>query len=168
LTSCSPYGGILLVTKRKVKEELKRPDILLAAIGHVASWVREHVRLCVIGAVALVVIALAVTGYRIYEAGQDEKLQYQLTEGIRLFQEYTVNGNSEALKEAESAFKGLSTSRTKGMDDIAKLYLGKIYYSRGKTEDAKALYLDVKNRSSNGTLRKLAEASLQFYSQPAK
>ena len=156
------------MTKRKVKEELKRPDILLAAIGHVVSWVREHVRLCVIGAVALVAIALAVTGYKIYQAGQDEKLQYQLTEGIRSFQEYTMNGSDEALKKAESDFKALSTSRTKGVDDIAKLYLGKIYYTRGKPEDAKALYLDVKNRSSNGTLRKLAEAALQSLGQPAK
>jgi hypothetical protein len=168
LTSCSPYGGILLVTKRKVKEELKRPDILLAAIGYVVGWVKEHVRVCVIGAVALVAIALAVTGYKIYQANEDEKLQYQLTEGIRSFQEYAMNGSDEAFKKAESAFKALSTSRTKGVDDIAKLYLGKIYYSRGKTEDAKALYLDVKNQSSNGTLRKLAEAGLQLISQPAK
>jgi hypothetical protein len=168
LTSCNPYGGILLVTKKKVKEELKRPDILLAAIGHVAGWVKEHVRLCVIGGVALVAIALAVTGYEMYQANEDEKLQYQLTEGIRSFQEYAMNGSDEALKKAESTFKALSTSRTKGVDDIAKLYLGKIYYSRGKTEDAKALYLDVKNQSSNGTLRKLAEAGLQLISQPTK
>ena len=79
-----------------------------------------------------------------------------------------MNGSDEALKKAESDFKALSTSRTKGVDDIAKLYLGKIYYTRGKPEDAKALYLDVKNRSSNGTLRKLAEAALQSLGQPAK
>jgi hypothetical protein len=100
LTSCSPYGGILLVTKRKVKEELKRPDILLAAIGYVVGWVKEHVRVCVIGAVALVAIALAVTGYKIYQANEDEKLQYQLTEGIRSFQEYAMNGSDEALRHA--------------------------------------------------------------------
>lgn len=156
------------MTKKKVKEELKRPDIVLAAIGHVAGWVKEHTRLCVIGAVVLVAIALAVTGYRIYQANEDEKLQYQLTEGIRAFQELAISGSEDALKKAESAFKALSRSRAKGVDDIAKLYLGKIYYSVGNTEEARALYLDVKDRGSDGTLRKLAETALQSMSQPPK
>ena len=156
------------MTKRKVKEELKRPDILLTAIGHTADWVKEHVRLCVIGAVVLVAVALAVTGYRMYQASQDEKVQYQLAAGMRSFQEYAMNGSDDALKKAEAAFKALSESRARDVDDIGRLYLGKIYYAQGKTEDAKALYLQVKEKSPDATLRKFAEAALQFVSQPAK
>jgi predicted negative regulator of RcsB-dependent stress response len=156
------------VTKRKVKEELKRPDILLATIGHVAGWVREHVRLCVIGLVVLVAAALAVTGYRMYQASQDEKIQYELAAAMRSFQEFAMNGSDDALKKAESGFKSLSTSHTRDVSDIARLYLGKIYYSQGKTEDAKALYLRVKDKSPDATLRKIAEAALQIVSQPAR
>ena len=156
------------MTKKKVKEELKRPDILLATIGHVAGWVKEHVRLCVIGAVVLVAVAFAATGYRMYQASQDERVQYQLAVGMRSFQEYAMNGSDDALKKAESAFKALSASHTRDVNDIARLYLGKIYYAQGKAEDAKALYLQVKDKGTDATLRKFAEAALQSVSQPAK
>ncbi len=156
------------MTKRKVKEELKRPDVLLSAIGHLAGWVREHVRLCVIGLVVLVAVALAVTGYRMYQASQDQRVQYELASAMRSFQEYAMNGSEDALKKAESSFKALSASHTRDVDDIARLYLGKIYYSQGKTEDAKALYLRVKDKSPDASLRKFAEAALLLVSQPAK
>ncbi len=156
------------MTKKKVKEELKKPDFVLVTIGRAVTWAKEHARLCVIGAIVVVIAGLAVMGWRIYQAREDDKLQYQLAEGIGSFQEYNVNGSNDSLKQAESIFKGLSTTGPRGVSDIAKLYLGKIYYIRGKVEDARAVYLDVKNRSSNGTLRKLAEAALQFTGAPAK
>ncbi len=168
MTSLLPCVGILIVTKKKVKEELKKPDVVLVTIGRAVTWAKEHARLCVIGAIVVVIAGLAVTAWGVYQAREDDKLQYQLAEGIRSFEEYNVNGGDDSLKKAESIFKGLSTTGARGVSDIAKLYLGKIYYIRGKAEDAKATYLDVKNRSSNGTLRKLAEAALQFTGVPAK
>ena len=156
------------MTKRKVKEELKKPDIVLAAIGLATTWVKQHLRLCIAGMALVVVIALALTGYKMYAAREDDKLQYQLSEAISAFQEYTTNGNDQALQKAESTFKVLSASQHKGLGEVAGLYLAKIYYAQGKTEDARSLYLDIKNRASNNTLRKLAETALQHVSQPAK
>jgi predicted negative regulator of RcsB-dependent stress response len=117
---------------------------------------------------ALVVIGLALTAYKMYEAREDDKLQYQLTEGISAYQEYATNGSGQALQKAETAFKALSTSRHEGVDEVAKLYLAKIYYTQGKSEDARSLYLDVKSRASNSILRKFAEDALQHFGQPAK
>jgi hypothetical protein len=156
------------MTKRKVKEELRKPDFLLMTIGRTTAWTREHLRLCIIGVSALVVLGLALTAYRMYEIREDDKLQYQLTEGISAFQEYAANGNGQALQKAEAAFKALSASHHKGMDEVARLYLAKIYYSQGKTEDARSIYLDVKSRASSSLLRKLAEAALQHIGPPAK
>jgi hypothetical protein len=156
------------MTKRKVKEELKKPDFLLVTLGRVTTWTKEHLRLCIVAVSALIVIGLALTAYKMYEAREDDKVQYQLAEGISAFQEYATNGNGQALQKAETVFKGLSASRRKGLDEVAKLYLAKIYYTQGKTEDARSLYLDVKGRASNSMLRKLAEAALQHIGQPAK
>ncbi len=156
------------MTKKKVKEELKRPDFVLVTLGRVTTFVKEHLRLCIIGVSALVVIGLALTAYRMYETRENDKLQYQLQEGITAYQEYTTNGSSQALQKAESIFKSVLASRQRGLDDIAKLYLAKIYYSQGKSEDARSLYLDVKSRTSNSILRKLAETALQRIGQPTK
>ena len=156
------------MTKRKVKEELKKPDFLLVTIGRVTAWIKEHLKLCIIGASALVVVGLALTAYQVYEAREDDRLQYQLAEGISAFQEYATNGSGQALQKAVTAFKALSASHHKGVDEVAKLYLAKIYYTQGKNDDARSLYLDVKSRASSGILRKLAEAALQHLGQPAK
>ncbi len=156
------------MTKRKVKEELKKPDFLLVTLGRVTVWTKQHLRLCIVGAAALVVIGLGLTAYKMYEAREDDKLQYQLTEGIGAYQEYTTNGSGQALQKAESIFKSVSASRHKGLDEVAKLYLAKIYYSQGKSEDARSLYLDIKSRASNSILRKLAETALQHIGPPAK
>jgi hypothetical protein len=156
------------MTKRKVKEELKKPDFMFVMIGRVIGWTKEHLRLCIIGASALVVLALALTAYRMYEIREDDKLQYQLTEGISAFQEYAANGSGQALQKAETAFKTLSSSRHKSVDEVAKLYLAKIYYTQGKSEDARSLYLDVKSRASSSLLRNIADAALQHIGQPAK
>ncbi|HUJ89919.1 MAG TPA: hypothetical protein VLX12_06985 [Syntrophorhabdales bacterium] len=156
------------MTKRKVKEDLKKPDFVLVTLGRLTTWTKQHLRLCIIGVSALVVIGLALTAYRIYETGEDDKLQYQLEEGISAYQEYTTNGSGQALQKAESIFKNVSASRHKGLDEVAKLYLAKIYYSQGKSEDARTLYLSIKNRASNSILRKLAETALQHIGQPAK
>ncbi len=156
------------MTKRKVKEELKKPDLLLVTIGRITAWTKEHLRLCVIGVSALIVLGLALTAFRMYQVREDDKLQYQLTEGIGAFEEYATNGSSQALQRAETAFKTLSASRHKGVDEIAKLYLARIYYSQGKNEDARSIYLDVKSRASNSVLRKLAETALLHLGPPAK
>lgn len=156
------------MTKRKVKEELKKPDFMLLTLGRVITWTKQHLRLCIIGVTVLVVIGLALTAYRIYETREDDKRQYQLTEGISAYQEYTTNGSGQALQKAESIFKSMSASHRKGLDEVAKLYLAKIYYAQGKSEDARSLYLDVKGRASDSTLRKLAEMALQRIGQPAK
>ena len=156
------------MTKRKVKEDLKKPDFIMVTIGRVTAWTKEHLRLCIIGASALVVIALALTAYRIHEAREDDKLQYQLEQGIIAYQEYSTNGSGQALQKAESTFKGISASRRSGLDAISNLYLAKIYYSQGKTDAARSLYLDVKDRASDSVLKKLAETALQSIGPAAK
>jgi hypothetical protein len=156
------------MTKRKVKEDLKKPDFIMVTIERASAWAKEHLRLCIIGASAVLVIALLVTAYRIYEAREDDKLQYQLEQGITAYQEYSTNGNNQALQKAESAFKGISASRNKGLDAISKLYLAKIYYAQGKTDAARSLYLDIKNHTSDSIIMKIAETALQQIGQPAK
>ncbi len=156
------------MTKRKVKEELKKPDFIMVTIERLTSWSREHLRVCIISLAALVVVGSAVAAYRIYDGRQDDRVQYQLEEGIIAYQEYTVSGSGQALQKAESTFKGVSSSHRKGLDDISNLYLARIYQSQGKTEEARTLYLNVKSRSSDRTLGQLAESALQHFGTAAK
>ena len=156
------------MTKKKVKEELKKPDFVLLAIEKVSGWVKQHARLCIIGLVVLAVIATAITGVRIYQARADEEMQYRLAEGIKAFQEYASGGKEDSLKKAESIFQRLSTSRRNGIEEIALLYLGKIYYLQGKNEDAKAQYLKAKNQTGSSVIAGLAESGLKNAEPPSK
>jgi len=156
------------MTKRKVKEELKKPDFMMIALERATAWTKEHARLCITVLSAVIVIAAGTAGYRMYESREDNRLQYQLGEGITAYQEYTTSGSSQALRKAESSFKAVSASRHKDLDEVAKLYLAKICHAQGKNEDARSLYLDVKSRTSSSILRSLAETALQRLGQPVK
>ncbi len=156
------------MTRRKVKEELKKPDFMMVAFEYATTWIREHVKLCIIVLSGVVVVGAAVTAYRVYENAEIDKVQYQLTEAIAAYQEYTINGSGPSLQRAESLFKNISASRRKELDKIAELYLAKIYYTQGKMSDARSLYNDVKNQPSNAILKTLAGIALQQIPQAAK
>lgn len=140
----------------------------MRSIGRLSTWVKEHAKLCIIGLVVLVVIALAITGVRMYQARADEEMQYRLAEGIKAFQEYAYGDKAESFKKAESIFKELSAARHSGVEEIALLYLGKLYYLQGKGEDAKTQYLKAKNQASDSMITKLAESGLKNAETPSK
>jgi predicted negative regulator of RcsB-dependent stress response len=150
------------MTKRIVKKEIKKPDMVMRTFAASFNWVKANLKLCIAGAVALLIICICVTGYAYYSNRQDDKAEYLLSQGIRSFAEYSASGSEEALKKAEDAFNKTVSEKRKKTAVIAKLYLGKIYVAKGKTEEAKKMYKEAQSESGDPVIKMLSEKALNY------
>ena len=85
-----------------------------------------------------------------------------LSQGIQGFAEFNATGNEEALKKSEDTMNKVIKEKRKKTQSIAKLYLGKIYYIKGKIEDSKKMYKEVQNESSEPVIKMLSEKALSY------
>jgi len=148
--------------KNKVKQEIKRPDIVIRTFAFIIQWVRENLKICIAGVAAILIICVCIFAYTLYAKKQDDKVQYILAQGIQGFEEFRATGNEEALKKAEDAMNKVVNEKRKKTQSIAKLYLGKIYYIKGKTEDSKKMYKEVQNESTEPVIKMLSESALSY------
>lgn len=150
------------MAKRKIKQELKRPDIVMRAFEFTIRWIKANLKLCIAGIAAALIIFMCIFAYTLYSKKQDDRAQYLLSQGIKSFAEYNTSGSEDALKKAEDAFKRTANEKRKKTQSIAKLYLGKIYYLKGKVEDAKKVYREVLSESSEPVIKMLSEKALSY------
>ncbi|OPY67537.1 MAG: hypothetical protein A4E57_02267 [Syntrophorhabdaceae bacterium PtaU1.Bin034] len=148
-------------TKKKIKEEIKKPDVLLTAFDRVTFWLKANMRTCIIIATIVVLAGLAGWGYAVYRANKDDKVQYLLSEGIRSFQEYSMAGKTESLAKAETTLKDVVRDGSSGIRDVAKLYLARIAVIKGAKEEARGLYNQILKNPSNDVVKRLSETGLQ-------
>ena len=151
------------MARRTIRQEIKKPDIVMRTFAFAFNWVKTNLKLCIAGAVAVLIICLCVSGYAYYSNKQDDKGEYLLSQGIRSFAEYSASGSEEALKKAEDAFNKTVSEKRKKTAVIAKLYLGKIYFAKGKTEEAKKIYKEAQSESSDPLIKMLSEKALSYF-----
>lgn len=138
--------------RREHRRELKH-DRFVEEIGSLSSKARENQRLIVVGAVALVLVALAVYGVMAWRSSHEQKAQDALSAAIDTVDSpllaqpgaQPVPGakfktEAERSAAAEKQFKDV-TSNYSGTDaaDIAGLYLARFQASRGDTNGARQL-----------------------------
>jgi rubrerythrin len=99
--------------------------------------------------------------YMLHLNSQYDKIQYKLTQGIQSFNEYSTSGKQEDIEKAESIFNEIVQNKKRQSYYIAKLYLAKINYMRGKNEDSKKIYQEIIKGTSNPTLKTLSEKAIQ-------
>ncbi|MCX5804878.1 MAG: hypothetical protein NT010_02245 [Proteobacteria bacterium] len=150
------------MAKNKIKQDIKKPDIVMRTFAYTIQWVRENLKLCIAGIAAILIICVCVFAYTIYAKKQDDKVQYMLSQGIQGFTEFSATGGEEALKKAEDAMNKVLNEKRKKTQSIAKLYLGRIYYLKGKIEESKKMYKEVQNESNEPVIKMLSENALNY------
>lgn len=154
------YGEISAMAKKK-KEEIRKSDILITAIESAIAFVKKNLRSCIIGIIIFFIAAFSVYAYTFYERKQDEKMQYILTQGIQSFDLYGLSGEKDALDNAEKIFQDVMNEKRDRLSMIARLYLGKVCYARGKNKEAQKIYQDIVSSSSDPVTKALAEKALE-------
>ncbi len=149
------------MAKKNAKELVKKPDVLLATIERTYVYIRNNLKLFVIGVIIFLAAVVSAYGYTIYARNQEEKAQQTLFQGIRSFEEFGRTGNQDSLASAENTFLTLVREKRGKAFHTARLYLATIHRTKGETEEAKALYRDVIKDSPGTLLRALAEQALQ-------
>jgi predicted negative regulator of RcsB-dependent stress response len=162
LTCQTVYVEIPVMAKNNIRQEIKKPDIVMRAFAYSIQWVRENLKLCIAGASAIIIICICIFAYTLYSKKQDDKVQYMLSQGIQGFAEFSTTGNEEALKKAEDFMNKVVNEKRKKTQSIAKLYLGKIYFIKGKIEESKKMYKEVQNESNEPVIKMLSENALSY------
>ena len=145
------------MARKKEKEIIHKPDILTLAFESCSAYIRDNTRQCIYGLVALLVIVAAVASYLVYARYQDEKIQYQMTQGIVAWETYGQTRAAGDIDKAEAIFQKIASGGSGKPRYISKLYLASIDLARGKRDDALKLYQEVSKDSSNKTLAYLAD-----------
>ena len=105
------------MTKRKVKEEIKKPDIVLRAVAFILDWAKTNTKACVIGLIVVVVICSSLFGYSFYAKRQNDKVQFMLSQAIQTFGESTVSSSIEKLNVAETLFNSIINENNKKINN---------------------------------------------------
>ena len=150
------------MVRKRIKQEIKKPDIVIRTFTFSINWIKSNLKLCLACIAGALIIFLCIFAYTLYSNRQDDKAQLLLSQGIRSFAEYNASGNEEALKKAENAFNNTASEKRKKTQSIAKLYLGRIYYLKGKVEDAKKMYKEALSESSEPVIKTLSERALSY------
>ncbi|MGD0230565.1 MAG: hypothetical protein ABSC19_09430 [Syntrophorhabdales bacterium] len=149
------------MAKKKIRDEIKKPDMLQSTVDDAVAWVKENRGTCIVAGILVVLIALSGWGYGAYRADRDERAQYTLYQGIRAFQEYTVNPKGDGLSKAEASFRKVTETGSGGLRDVAKLYLARIGVRKGMKEEARRLYGEIDRRPANNAVKILSESGLK-------
>jgi hypothetical protein len=148
------------MTKKKVKAEIKAPDVVLRTLGSSYAFIRGNLKLCIAGLIVCLLIASSVYGFMFYEKKKDDGRQYQLSQALRSFEDYTTTGKQEDLSNAEDSFSKIALENRGKISTVAKLYLAKIQYIKGKNEEAVKLYKEISQDSSDPFIKSLADKAI--------
>ena len=147
--------------KKKDKEIIQKPDMLFTLFTSTMQFIRNNSKQCIVGLVVFLIALAAGYAYTLHVKSQYDKIQYKLTQGIQSFNEYSTSGKQENIDKAESIFNEISQKKMKQSHYVAKLYLAKINYMRGKNEDAKKIYQEIIKGTSDSMLKALSEKAIQ-------
>jgi predicted negative regulator of RcsB-dependent stress response len=149
------------MVKKKEKEIIRKPDIILTSIGSAIQFVQNNAKQFIIGLVIFIIVVAAAAAYGFHAKKQYDKTQYQLSQGIQSFNIYNASGKKEDIDKAETIFNEVAQKKKGDLSSIAKLYQAKINYIRGKSEDARKLYQEVISGTSSASLKAIAEKAIQ-------
>ena len=149
------------MTKKKDKEFIKKPDVFLTSFNSVTEFIRKYSKQTIAGVIILLIALGIGYAYMLHLDSQSDRMQRSLMQGIQSFNDYGISGKQEDLTKAETIFKEISLKKVRDTGYIAKLYLAKIQYIRGRNEEASRLYREVFKDTSNNALKKIAEKALQ-------
>lgn len=149
------------MARKREKEIIHKPDILVQAFDSVSTYIRVNTRQCLYGLAALIVIVAVVVSYAVYAHYQDQKVQYQLAQGMKAVEMYGQTRAPADIDKAEGIFQGIVSGASGKSRYIAKLYLANISMAKGKREEAIKLYQEVSRDSSNQALTYLADKAIK-------
>ncbi len=149
------------MTRKKEKEIIHQPDVLVKTLETVTAYIRDNTRQCIYGLVVLIIVIAGVASYFVYSHYQDQRLQYELTQGIKAFDTYSRSGTAGDMDKADGIFQKIAAGSSGKPRYIAKMYLARINMARGKTQEAVKLYQEVSRNSSNQAITYLADNALK-------
>ena len=149
------------MARKKEKDLIHQPDILMQAYETVWMYVHENTRQCIYGLVALCVIIAAVASYFVYANYQNNKIQYQLAQGIHSMDAYGQTRAQADIEKAAGIFQKIADQASGKPRYVSKLYLANISMMQGKRDEALKMYQDVSRNSSNDALTYLADKAIK-------
>ena len=142
------------------KEFVRKPDFVMRGAASLIQFVKDHSKECIIGIIILFLAAAASFAYTLHQQNRDDAVQYQLSTAISAFDSYSAKGSKEDLEKAEKLFNEIVGKKRGQSQYVAKLYLAKLSYMRGDSQNAKKYYEEVAKYTSSTSLKAIAEGAI--------
>ena len=140
------------VTRKKIRE----PDQFLTLLGQALEFFEKYKKACLLGLAAVLVLALASTGWSLYRDRQDQLAAAKFDDALRLFH----LGN---FREAVAAFETVKSYSSSTFTTYALLYEADSYLAMNEPEKAvKALQEVVAREKKSSIIRQLALMTLGY------
>jgi predicted negative regulator of RcsB-dependent stress response len=149
--------------KKQIKQDTKREDAFITSVEKSKNWISHNTRKFALSIGIIIVLVFLSWAYIYYLDSKDSRVQYALSEAIKNYQEYIMNNKPDSLPKAESSFKLVSKDGSKGLRDVAQLYLAKIYIAKGNNAEAKSVYEKLLKSPTNEITKKLAESAIKDF-----
>jgi hypothetical protein len=151
--------------RKKIKEEIRKPDILLKTIDYIFVFVQTNLRVCIIALAVICVAGLSAYGYAAYQGRMDARAQSQLFQGIKSFEEFNMTGKKEDLDKAIEIFQKLINQKQGKASKVARLYMGTVYAIKGQTEEARKALSEL-SKDAPPVLAMLSTKTLRSLEKP--
>lgn len=156
----------MAVTKKTTRKELlKEPDRFMTTTGKLVEFGRQYRSVILMGFIAVIVAAAAVSGYR-YLSGKKEARAAALLEQARnAYDDAMADADAKvALERVRPDFKEISDTYSNTKAGVyAQVFFGDALYNAGEYEKAAAIYEKaLSDLSGEPAFRQLVQRSLAY------
>jgi predicted negative regulator of RcsB-dependent stress response len=145
---------------RLTRHELKTQDEITSSLQSFSEFIETKKKEVLIAAVAIVVVVLAVVGWRTYSGKRDAAASIQLASAIAAFEDSSMKPEKARYeKSAAEAQKTIDQYGSSTAGKIAKYYLGMSQARLGDAAAAEKSLQDVADHGS-GTIQGIAQFAL--------
>jgi len=150
--------------RRITRKQLKKDDEFVSAAELIFRWISENWRPLVAGIGAVCIVALLSWAASIWMGSRSEDASLLLRQAVITFEGQADAGSlvpAGDVEEAEVHFRQVVDSYGRSdQADMARLYLARIALSRGESDEARSVLVELSQKRSGDLIGRLANLDL--------
>jgi predicted negative regulator of RcsB-dependent stress response len=152
------------MARRITRKQLKQSDEFVSTMDTVLLWLNENWRPIAGALGGVVAVALIWWMVGLWQDSRAEDASYALQQAIEVYEGEDATGQLEPTGDPEAAqtefLKVIDDYSSSSQADMARIYLARIHFDRGETDEARDLLLGLSERNQGNAIGRLATLDL--------
>lgn len=152
------------MARRITRKQLKQSDEFVSTMDTALAWLNENWKPIVGGFAGIVAIALIWWMFGLWKDSQAEDASYALQHAVKTYEGEDAAGQLEPTGDPEAAkaefLQVIEYHGKTSQADMARIYLARIHFDRGETDEARDLLLGLTERHRDDAIGRIATLDL--------